>query len=158
MSNHPGNSLQSLQHGTITSFWKNTIQSMNVPYVLYKNTKNVLKVVRQLHTEKLHSQLPSQGFIITFLLKHSLTQLNSVWSSTQSSLPKNISNFAVPHLKNTLANHINLYKCKPSSSPDCSFCLKPESLLYIIADCKSYLEDGRYMWRHYQRWKHDKLV
>ena len=35
-------------------------------------------------------QLPSQGFIISFLLDHSLTALNSLWSSVHSKLPKNI--------------------------------------------------------------------
>ena len=142
------NSLQSSQHGAITSLWKSTSQSMNVQYDSYKNTKHVLKMVRHEHTEKLQSQLPSQGFIITFLLNHSLTQLNSIWSSAQSSLPKNIFNFTVRYLNNTLANRTNLHKWKLSSSPDCSFCLKPESLLHIVAGCKSYLEDGRYTWRH----------
>ena len=121
---------------------------MNLQYDSYKNTKHVLKMVRHEHTGKLQSQLQSQGFIITFLLNHSLTQLNSLWSSAQSSLPKNIFNFTIRYLNNTLANRTNLHKWKLSSSPDCSFCLKPESLLHIVAGCKSYLEDGRYTWRH----------
>ena len=132
----------------ITSLWKSTSQSMNVLYDSYKNTKHVLKMVRHEHTEKLQSQLPSQGFIITFLVNHALTQLNSLWSSAQSSLPKNIFNFTVRYLNNTLANRTHLHKWKLSSSPDCSFCLKPESLLHIVAGCKSYHEDGRYTWRH----------
>ena len=102
----------------------------------------------QEHTEKLQSQLPSQGFISTFLLNHSLTQLNSLWSSAQSSLPKTIVNFTVRYLNKTLANRTNLHKWKLSSSPECSFCLKPESLLHIVAGCMSYLEDSRYKWRH----------
>ena len=104
--------------------------------------------MRQEHTEKLQSQLPSQVFIITFLLNHSLNQLNSLWSSAQSSLPKNIFNFTVRYLNNRLANRTNLHRWKLSSSPDCSFCLKPKSLLHILAGYKSYLEDGRYTWRH----------
>ena len=54
----------------------------------------------------------------------------------------------VRHLNNTLANRTNLHKWKLSLSPDCSFCLKPEPLLHIVASCKSHLEDGRYTWRH----------
>ena len=113
----------------------------------HKNTKHVLRMVRHEHTEKLQSQLPSQGFIITFLLNHSLTQLNFIWSFAQSSLPKNIFNFTVRYLNNTLANRTNLQNWKLSSSPACSFCLKLESLLHIVAGFKSYLEDGRYAWR-----------
>ena len=140
------NFLQSSQHHAIASLWKTTNQKMNVQYD--SNTKHVLKMVRQEHTEKLQSQLPSQGFIITFLLNHSLTQLNSLWPCAQSNLPKNIFNFTVRYLNNTLANRTNLHKWKLSSSPDCSFCLKPESLLHIVGGCKSYLEDDRYTWRH----------
>ena len=57
-------------------------------------------------------------------------------------------NFTVQYFNNTLANRTNLYKWRLSSSPDCCFCLKLESLLHIVAGCKSYLEDGRYTWRH----------
>ena len=60
----------------------------------------------------------------------------------------NIFNFTVRYLNNTLANRTNLHKWKLPLSPDCSFCLHPESLLHIVAGCKSYLEDGRYTWRH----------
>ena len=33
-----------------------------------------------------------------------------------------------------------------SQSPDCSFCLNPESLLHIVAGCQQYLD--RSTWRH----------
>ena len=35
-----------------------------------------------------------------------------------------------------------------SSSPDCSFCFCPESLLHVISGCKAYLDEGRFTWRH----------
>ena len=34
-----------------------------------------------------------------------------------------------------------------TTTPDCSFCLQSESLLHVVAGCKSYLELGRYTWR-----------
>ena len=140
--------LRSSSNDAITSLWKSTSHSKNVQYDSYNNTKHVLKMIRHEHTEKLKVQLPSQGFIISFLLDHSLTTLNSLWSSVQSKLPKNIFNFTVRYRNNTLANSTNLHKWKLSRSPDCSFCLHPESLLHIVAGCKSYLEDGRYTSRH----------
>ena len=30
----------------------------------------------------------------------------------------------------------------------CTFCSQSESLLHVVAGCKSYLEEGRYTWRH----------
>ena len=35
-----------------------------------------------------------------------------------------------------------------SSTSDCSFCLLPETLLYVVSGCKAYLEQGRYTWYH----------
>ena len=136
--------LRSSLNDAISSLWKSTSHSMNVQYDSYKNAKHIQKMVRKEQTDKLKVQLPSQGFIISFLLDHSLTTLNSLWSSAQSKVSKNIFNFTVRYPNNTLANQADRHKRKLSPSPDCSFCLLPESLLHIVAGCKSYLEDGRY--------------
>ena len=101
------NALRPSKSDNITSLWKSTSCSMNVKYDSYKNTKPVLKALRQQHTEKLQSQLTSQGFIISFLLEHSMTSLSSLWSA-QSKLPKNIFNFSIRYLSKTLANRVNL--------------------------------------------------
>ena len=121
---------------------------MNIQYDTYRNTKQVLKAVRQNHTEKLSSNLTSQGFIITFILNHSLQAVNSLWSSAQSKLPKNIFNFTVRYLNNTLATCKNLTLWNLSNTSDCSFCLQPESFLHVVAGCKTYLNEGRFTWRH----------
>ena len=140
--------LKSSQDDTITRLWKNTNYGTNIQYDTYKNAKHVLKTIRADQAEKLQSKLPSQGFIISFLLEKSLKRLNSLWSKAQSSLPTNIFNFTIRYLNNTLANKKNLYMWKLATTPDCSFCLQSESLLHVVAGCKSYLEQGRYTWRH----------
>ena len=122
--------------------------SMNIQYDTYRNTKQILKAVRQNHTDKLRSDLTSQGFIITFLLNHSLETVNSFWSSAQSKLPKNIFNFTVRYLNNTLAICKNLTLWNLSQTSDCSFCFQPESLLHVVAGCRSYLSEGRFTWRY----------
>ena len=99
--------------------------------------------MRQNHTDKLRSNLTSQGFLVTFLLNHSLKTVNSLWSSAQSKLPKNVFNFTVRYLNNTVAARKNL-----SQTSDCSFCFQPESLLHVVAGCRSYLSEGRFTWRH----------
>ena len=140
--------LKSSSSDTINSLWKSTSCGTNIQYDIYQNTKQVLKVVQQEHTDKLSNQLISQGSIISFLLNNSLKALNSLWSSTQSKLPKNIFNFTIRYLNNTLATRNNLQKWNLSQSSDCSFCLKSETLLHVVAGCKTYLEEGRYTWRH----------
>ena len=121
---------------------------MNIQHDTYRNTKQVLKAARQNHTDKLRSNLTSQGFLITFLLNHSLKTVNSLWSSAQSKLPKNIFNFTVRYLDNTLATRKNLKLWNLSQTSDCSFSFQPESLLHVAAGCRSYLSEGRFTWRH----------
>ena len=77
-----------------------------------------------------------------------MKSLNSLCSSAQSKLPKNIFNLSIRYLNNTLADRVNLYKWKLSQSSDCSFCLCPEYLLHVVSGCNSHLEEGRYTWRH----------
>ena len=77
-----------------------------------------------------------------------MPKLNSVWSIAQKNLSKNIFNFTIRYMNNTLPTKKNLCKWGLSSTSDCSFCLQPESLLHIVAGCSKYLNEGRYTWRH----------
>ena len=74
--------------------------------------------------------------------------LNSIWSTVQSKMPKNIFNFTIRYINNSLPTRSNLSKWGISSTSECSFCLNPESLLHIVAGCKAYLDQGRFTWRH----------
>ena len=141
-------SLKSSCDETITKLWRNTNSGANIQYDIYSNTKQVLKSIRAEHTNRLQTQLKSQGFIISFLLEHSLQKLTSLWSKAQSKLPQNIFNFTIKYLNNTLATRKNLSLWNLSATSDCSFCLKPESLLHIVAGCNTYLTEGRFTWRH----------
>ena len=88
-------SLKSSKDESIVKIWKNTNCGTNIQYDVYKNTKQILKSIRTEHTERLKTELPSQGFIISFFLVHSLINLNSLWSRAQSKLPANIFNFTI---------------------------------------------------------------
>ena len=63
-------------------------------------------------------------------------------------MPRNIFNFTVRYLNNSLATRRNLARWNLSQSADCSFCLGPESLLHVVAGCKTYLNEGRFTLRH----------
>ena len=64
-------------------------------------------------------------------------------------MPRNIFNFMIKCLNNTLPTKKNLHKWSLSDSPSCSFCLRLETLQHVVSSCNSYLADGRYTWRHY---------
>ena len=108
----------------------------------------MLNSIRKQHEDKLQHHLISQGSFFSNIIKHSTTSFNSLWSSVQSRLPKNIFNFTIKYINNTLPTRKNLLKWGISSTSECSFCLEPESLLHVVAGCKTYLHEGRFTWRH----------
>ena len=69
-----------------------------------------------------------------------------MWSSTQSKLPKNIYNFTIRYINNSLPTRKNLKTSGISSNSECTFCLNTETLLHVAAGCQSYLD--RFTWKH----------
>ena len=48
--------------------------------------------------------------------------------------------FTIRYINNSLAIRKNLFRWGLSQSPDCFFCLSPESLLHAVTGCQHYLE------------------
>ena len=65
-----------------------------------------------------------------------------MWSTAQSKLPKNMFNFTIRYIHNSLPTGKN----RSRQSPGCTFCLSPESLLHVVAGCQFCLH--RFTWRH----------
>ena len=61
--------------------------------------------------------------IITIInvIKYSLSSVNSIWSEALSRLPKNIYNFTIRYINNSLPTRKNMARWGLSQSPDCSF-------------------------------------
>ena len=75
-----------------------------------------------------------------FVSKHSLSSVNSIWSSARSHLPKTIYDFTIRQINNSLPAYKIWQWRGLSQNPDCFFCLNPESLLHIVAGCQDYLD------------------
>ena len=138
--------MKSSPNESITHLWKSTCNHTNTQYDQYTSTKEVIKSFREIHEDKLENRLKCQGSFFSSISKFSLPQVNSIWPTCQSKLPKNIFNFTIRYINNSLPTRKNLQKWGLSSSSECSFCLKPESLLHVVAGCSSYLD--RFTWRH----------
>ena len=132
----------------IRELWSVTSSNRNIQYDIYTNTKDVLKAFREKNEQILQNNLISQGSFFSNIVKNSTLTFNSLWSSVHSKLPKNIFNFTVRYINNSLPTRKNLVKWGLSSFADCSFCSCPESLLHVISGCKTYLDEGRFTWRH----------
>ena len=132
----------------IKTLWRDTSHGANLQYDSYRNTKEALNAFRSEQEERLTAHLVSQGSFFSTVITQAMPKLNSVWSIAQKNLPKDIFNFKIRYMNNTLPSKKNLCKWGLSSTSDCSFCLQPESLLHIVAGCSKYLNEGRYTWRH----------
>jgi hypothetical protein len=100
--------LKTSPNEAINELWKATSNSKNIHYDVYNSTKQVLKDFRSGQEDKLHTQLTSQGSLFTNITKFSLSQLTKIWSACQSNLPKNIFNFTVRYINNSLPMRQNL--------------------------------------------------
>ena len=98
----------------------------------------MIKSFRDDQEDKLTNHLTYQGSF--------LTQVNTIWPACQSKLPKNIFNFTIRYINNSLPTRKNLQRWGLSSSSECSFCIDPDPLLHVVAGCSSYLD--RFTWRH----------
>ena len=113
---------------------------------VYTTTKEVIKAFRSNQGNKLQDKLSTQGSFLNSISKFALSQLTKLWSVAQSSLPKNIFNFSIRYINNSLPTRQNLLRWNLSPTSDCSRCLKAETLLHVVLGCNSYLD--RFTWRH----------
>ena len=142
------NALESSPDPDIRYLWEDSSENTNIQYDQYKNAKQVLKAVQKQHQCRLEYELISQGFITSSIIKFASPKVTSLWSTVQKSMPKNIPNFSLKYLTNTLATRKNLFKWSIGQSSACSFCLQSETLQHVVSSCKSYLDQARYTWRH----------
>ena len=120
----------------------------NLQYDSFCNAKDLLKSFPCNQEEHLRDHLVIEGSFVSTATSQALPTLNSLWSSAQRTLNKNIFNFTVKYINNTLPTKKNLCKWGLSPTSDCSLCLKPESLLHVVARCTTYLNHGRFTWHH----------
>ena len=142
------NALKSSPNSDIKALWQDSNTFTNSQYDQYRNAKQVLKSTQTHHHHCITSELTSQGLVISSVFKYASKVTTSIWSNVQQKLPKNIFNFSLKYLTNTLATRKNLSKWSISRSSACSFCLQSDTLQHIVSSCKLYLEHGRYTWRH----------
>ena len=97
-----------IQNALKSSINQSITHLRNMQYDQYNSTKEVLKSFRQDQEDKLNSKLLHQGSFFSSISKFSLSQLNKIWSTCQSKLPKNIFNFTIRYINNFLPTRKNL--------------------------------------------------
>ena len=97
------NALKSSPDADIRSLWKDSNTSTNIQYDQYRNAKHVLKSIQTQHHHRITEELTSQGLVITSILKYASLSTTSLWSTVQKNMPKNIFNFTLKYLSDSLA-------------------------------------------------------
>ena len=71
-----------------------------------------------------------------------------IWSKSVSKLPKNIYNFSISYVNNSLANAPNMHKWGKTTSSLCLHCNKNQTLGHVVAGCETSLREKSYNYRH----------
>ena len=117
-------------------------------YDSFNSTRNILKSIRQNMSEKVKKDLTTQGLVVRHAWDLTLTSTKSIWCTVQKYMPKNIFNFTIRYLNNTLSNMSNMHIWGYSENKLCVLCHQVQTLGHVVAGCNVSLADGRYTWRH----------
>ena len=131
-----------------SEIFEDTSVGSNLQYDTYRNTEDVPKSFCSNQEERLKDHLVSQGSFFSTVTSQAHPKLNTLWSSAQGTLPKNIFNFTLNYDNNTIPTKKNLCRWGLSFISDCSLCLRPKYLLHLVTGYTTYLNDGRFTWRH----------
>ena len=104
------NAWKSSPNFDIKAVWAETSYGTNLQYDQFQNTKQVLKSIQKDHEERLNNTLISQGWVISSVIKQSRQNCKGLWSIVQQSVPRNIFNFSIKYLNNTLLTRKNLFR------------------------------------------------
>ena len=84
-----------------------TSQGKNVQHDTFKSTHEVLKVMRKEKEEHI-ATLSSQNLVINSIWNFVMVWTKAHWFPALDSLPKNVYNFCIRYMNNTLATNKNL--------------------------------------------------
>ena len=117
-------------------------------YDSFNSTKNVLKSIRLNLTNKVKENLTTQGLVMRHVWDCALSNTKTIWSSVQKAMPRNIFNYTIRYLNNTLPNMSNMQIWGYAENKMCPLCHNPQTLGHVVAGCNIALTQGRYTWRH----------
>ena len=110
------NALKSSPNSDSNALWSNSSIGCNIQYDQFGNTKQVLNGIQNDNEDRIHHDLKSQSFILTFIL-HASSKTHGRWSKVQKNMPRSIFNFTTKYLHNTLATRKNLVSVFDSCLP-----------------------------------------
>ena len=80
------------------------------------------------------------------LWETALPSAREYWFKAQQTLPRNIYNYTIRYMNNSLASLSNLSRWGKSLTSSCNFCRQIQTTKHVLSGCTPCLE--RYTWRH----------
>ena len=108
-------------------------------YDNFNSTKNVIKSIRNDITKKIKEDLTTQELVIRHVWDSILTSTKTAGTSVQKNLPKNIYNFTIRYLNNTLPNLSNMFTWGHSDNKACPLCHSNQTLGMLFLDARVLL-------------------
>ena len=140
--------LKNSQSSDLRKIYEKTHTKTNLQYDQFNSTRKVIKNIRAGKEQRIGNELTTQVLVVNSIWKHSNKASSVLWSKVITQLPKNIHNFCIRYVNNTLANNTNLHKWGKAPSPHCSACNKSQTLGHVVAGCSVHLNEKRYNYRH----------
>ena len=125
--------LKNSQNSDLRKIYEKTHTNTNLQYDQFNSTREVIKNIRAGKEQRIGNELTTKALVVKSIWKHSNKASSVLWSKVIAQLPKNIYNFCIRYVNNTLANNTNLHKWGKAPSPLCSACNKPQTLGHVVA-------------------------
>lgn len=106
-------------------------RSLNADISLFRRTKVRSLLVQGKFYELLHTE-----------------ESDATWKSFIFDLPRGVCKFVLNACSDTLPTNRPLCRWGKKTCDKCKHCHNKETLLHILNNCRTFLEQGRYTWRH----------
>ena len=115
-------------------------------YDRFRASKEVLKEAQRTAASNLTSKLNTQGAVIRYVWSQVLQSSKNAWFAVQGNLSRNLHNFTVPYLDNTLPHLSDMFTWGLAEAKLSPLCNNIQSMLHVVAGCAVSLD--RYTRRH----------
>ena len=122
--------------------------NINIQYDQFSSIRDALKHIRSSDVSCIMEKLTTQSLVVKPMWEFVDGRFINQWSNVISHLPRNIFNFTIRYLNNTLANGTNVIKWDITNSSTCILCDQQQTHGHVIGGCETAWLESRYNWRH----------
>ena len=142
------NNLRKSSNNDVVRIYYATNCDTNLQYDQFKSTKEVVTQYQKTKENRIKIVLTTQSLVIKSIWEHGMESAAEIWSKSVSKLPKNIYNFSIRYVNNSLANASNMHKWGKTTFSLCLHCDENQTLGHVVVGCETSLREKRYNFRH----------